>query len=276
MSNKIHSLAGGNIARIVAVGLFAFLGVWWAVLYFRFQSQLLSQNLIWAASYQSLAIFGAIVGLYISKKWGGFNSVIGRAILFFALGLIAQVFGQTIFSYYNLILKVEIPYPSLADVGYFGSIPLYIYGVILLGRSSGVKVSLKSFGNKIQAVLIPAVILCASYWAFLSGYEFDWTDPLRIFLDFGYPLGQAVYVSLALLVFLLSHGVLGGMMKPKIFGILIALFIQYVADYNFLYQAMHQTWTNGGYGDFIYLGAYFAMTLGLISLGSVWNKIKES
>ncbi len=276
MPDKIHSFASGRTANVIAIGLFSLLAIWWAVLFFGFRSGLLPQNLIWAASYQSLAIFGAIVGLYISQKWGGFSSIIGRAILFFSLGLVAQIFGQTVFSYYNLILKIEVPYPSLADIGYFGSIPLYVYGVILLGRASGVKVSLKSINSKIQAVLIPAVILGASYWAFLKGYEFDWTSPLRIFLDFGYPLGQAIYVSLALLVFLLSHGVLGGMMKPKILSILVALVIQYIADYNFLYQALHQTWINGGYGDLIYLVAYFAMALGLISLGSVWDKIKES
>lgn len=275
MIDRISYLIGDSLARKIALALYVILAVWWGILFFWFQSELAGQNLIWGASYQLLAILGLILGWNISRRWGGAKSVMGRALLLFALGLGAQVFGQTVFSFYNLVLKVGIPYPSLADVGYFGSIPLYIYGTVLIGRASGLKVSLRLFSGKIQAVLVPLAILAASYAVFLTGYEFDWSDPIRIFLDLGYPFGQAIYISLALLVFLLSRGVLGGMMRPKVLYILIALFIQYIADFNFLYQATHETWVNGGYGDFIYLTAYFAMALGLISFGSVFNRIKE-
>ena len=87
-----------------------------------------------------------------------------------------------------------------------------------------------------------------------------------MFLDFGYPLGQALYVSLALLTYLLSTKTLGGIMKNKVLLILFALAVQYAADYNFLSQAYAETWRNGGYGDAIYLLAYFLMALGLIQL----------
>ena len=111
---------------------------------------------------------------------------------------------------------------------------------------------------------------------FLKNYEFDWSNLLKVFLDFGYPLGQAFYVSLALLTFLLSKEFLGGLMKPKVLIILFALAVQYMADYNFLTQVNNGTWINGGYGDYIYLLAYFLMTIALINLGSVFEKIQES
>src|SRR6185369_3281343 len=110
--------------------------------------------------------------------------------------------------------------------------------------------------------------LIASYMIFLQGYEFDWSNPLRVFLDFGYPLGQAFYVSLAILVFILSKNFLGGLMRPKVLLILLAIAVQYIADYNFLYQAYNETWVNGGYGDYIYLISYFLMTFALINLGT--------
>jgi hypothetical protein len=190
----------------------------------------------------------------------------GRAILAFAIGLLLQTFGQTVFSFYNLVSQVEIPYPSLADLGFFGSIPLYVYGTLMLAKASGVNVSLKTFSSKIQAIVIPLVLLGFSYSLFLRGYEFDWSSPLRVFLDFGYPLGQAFYVSLALLAYLLTKKTLGGIMKNKVLFILIALVVQYVADYNFLTQAYAGTWQNGGYGDLIYLTAYLFMAIGLIQL----------
>ena len=104
---------------------------------------------------------------------------------------------------------------------------------------------------------------------FLQKYEFDWGQPLKIFLDFGYPFGQAIYVSLALLTYTLSKSVLGGIMKKKILFILFAFLMQYVADYNFLFQSSRGTWANGGYGDFLYFLAYFLMTLGLLNLQNI-------
>ena len=184
-----------------------------------------------------------------------------------------QALGQSVFSFYNLFLHVDIPYPSFADIGFFLSIPAYIYGVILLGAASGVSY-FKSFRHKIFVILIPVTMAFFSYHFFLRGYVFDWSAPLKIFLDFGYPFGQALYISLAVVVYIFSLKFLGGVLRRSILLILTALVIQYVADYNFLYQAINQSWVNGAYGDYIYAVSYFSMAFGLISLGSMFEKIR--
>src|SRR6185503_7492659 len=119
------------------------------------------------------ALWGALWGLYLSKLWGGYKSVIGRASLIFALGLLAQAFGQNVYNYLYATQGFDIqpPYPGLGDVGFFGSVILYIYGAILLARAAGVSVSLKSFASKIQAIIIPLILLVGSYMLFLHGYE---------------------------------------------------------------------------------------------------------
>lgn len=246
--------------------VFGGLTAWWTILqYLGFEEISEFRNLVWAATYQIVALLGGLWGLMIAyRSWGGPQSVVGRAVMAFGIGLLLQVFGQSTFSFYNLFLGVDIPYPSLADIGFFGSIPLYIYGAVLLARASGVVVSLHSYASKIQAALIPLVMLVFSYSSFLRGYEFDWSAPLRVLLDFGYPFGQAIYVSIAILAYLLSRKILGGAMKERVLFILLALFIQYLADYNFLYQAIQETWQNGSYGDYIYLVAYFLLALGLL------------
>jgi len=264
-----------SIARKWSIFLFIVLSVWWVIIALILKNEHIYANLIWGASYQLMAITGVVFGLLISRVWGGFKSVMGKTIIFFSFGLLLQVFGQSVFSFYNLILGVEVPYPSLADIGYFFSIPVYIYATFLLAKASGAGLSLKSVSKKIQALIIPIILLGASYAVFLNGYEFDWTDPLRTLLDFGYPLGQAFYVSLALLTYVLSKKVLGGFMKPKVLIILLALAVQYIADYNFLLQAYNETWVNGGYGDYIYLLSYLLMTFALINLGSVFEKIRK-
>ena len=261
-----HFIKQDKTAQILFV-LFFLLTAWWVELQIiGHGDENIQKDLLWGVSYQIIAFIGGIAGLILSKSWGSVKSVMGRATLCFALGLLFQTFGQSVFSYYNLALKIEVPYPSIADIGFFGSIPLYIYGIILLAKLSGVAVSLKSFLNKIQAILIPLVMLIFSYFFFLRDYQFDWSNPLKIFLDFGYPLGQAIYVSIAILTYVLSKGVLGGVMKPKILFLVFALIIQYLADYNFLLQAANSTWQNGGYGDLIYLIAYLLMALSLLQL----------
>ena len=250
--------------------IFLLLTFFWFVL----QANLLNNQLLFAHSYQKffgaiygiVALLGALWGIGTAMKWGGLRTVMGKAIIMFSLGLFAQEFGQASLSIIDYVFKIQGSYPSIGDIGFFGSIPLYILGVLYLAKASGVKIGLKSLTNKIQAIIIPIVILSVGYILFLNGYKFDWKDPLKIFLDFGYPLGQAIYISLALLTYLLSRKVLGGVMKNKILLILFALGIQFIADYTFLYQSSKGTWTVGNINDYMYLAAYFIMTLGILSL----------
>lgn len=257
----------------IATALFIVLTIWWVLLNLSGSKEQL-QNYLFGASYGLMAILGGIAGIRIAQHWGGVKSVMGKAILFLSFGLLAEEFGQLVFSYYNIFAYVHVPYPSIADIGFFGNIPLYVIGIILLGEASGVHFSFNKLSSKIQAVLIPAILLIVSYTFFLQKYEFDWSNPLKVFLDFGYPLGQAFYVSLAFVTYSLSSGILGGIMKNKILFLLFAFVIQYLADYNFLFQSSNGTWLNGGYGDYLYLLAYFVMTLGIIQLNTVLKKIR--
>ena len=269
--NIEHNLDQQRLWRNTVVCIFVCLGAWWWFVFFREHSADLQQNLWWAASYQILAIFGSACGYVSFKRWGGFKSTLGKSIFFFATGLALQALGQSVFSFYNLFLRVDVPYPSFADVGFFLSIPAYIYGVVLLGSACGVSY-FKSWLHKTLVVLIPVAMVIFSYRFFLEGYVFDWSHSLRIFLDFGYPFGQALYISLAVVVYIFSRRFLGGVLRRSILLILTALVIQYSADYNFLYQAAQSSWINGGYGDFIYTVSYFAM--GLISLGSMFERVR--
>lgn len=230
---------------------------------------------IWAASYQIIAWVGAILGFYISGIWGGWKSLVGRANLAFAVGLLAQSFGQSVFSYF-FYKGIDIPYPSVADIGFFGSIPFYIYGAFLLVRFYNSSRRLRSVKNLVMAFIIPIGMLIFSYFVFLQGYTFDWTQPLKVFLDFGYPLGQSIYVSLAILAFLLSISNLGGIMKKPTLLFIFSLVLQYIADYTFLYTSNNGTFVGGGIDDYLYLLAYFLMAVSLIQLGTAFYKIKNT
>ena len=249
----------------IAIFVFLFYTAWWVILFVAQTSDPTFSELF-SDTYGITALIGCFIGLGVSARWGGLKSKMGRAVGAFALGLAAQAFGQFIYTFYFLTQGIEAAYPSLGDVGYFGSIPLYIYGVMLLASASGIRFSLKKMHNALFAIVIPLVLLAASYYSFLQGYEFDFEEPIRVFLDFAYPLGQAIYISLALVTLVVSRKILGGVMRRKIFFILIALVLQYSADYLFLYQQIQETWVAGGVSDYLYLVSYFVMTMALFNI----------
>lgn len=254
----------------VAVVIFLLLTLWWFISPKgeRFFGD-------YGSVYGIMALWGGIWGVVISLKWGGFKSVMGRSIFFFSLGLFAQVFGQLAYAYLAFYQHIEVPYPSIGDIGYFGSIPLYILAVIFLAQAAGVKVGLKSITSLVLAILIPLAMLAVGYFLFLQGYQLNWSDSVKTFLDFGYPFGQAIYISLAILTFLLTKGVLGGVMKSKVLTILFALVIQFAADYTFLYQSSRGIWKVGEINDYMYLVAYFVMAMSLFQLQTIISKLQN-
>jgi hypothetical protein len=276
MNQGKHLIVKSPVA-IVTFILFAVFAVWWWLLSpFEATSPFPQSRTIWSVTYQLVALWGGINGLIISMKWGGFRSLVGRAVLALSFGLLLQVFGQAVYSYYLLKLGIDAPYPSLGDVGFFGSVLAYIFGAFLFIKASGANVSMRANHNLLLGLILPFIILFLSYYIFLQDYVFDWSNPLQVFLDFGYPLGQALYVSLAAVALLMSRKTLGGLMRIPILALLLALIVQYLADFNFLYQFSHDSFYAGGYGDFIYLLAYFLMAGGLIRLDLAFKQARES
>lgn len=261
-----------NHLTLIACSIFVFFSAWWVVLQFTTEPDSIVREWF-SATYCIMALFGSVIGIKIAKEWGGWKSLIGRGMLMLSFGLLAQVFGQVTYSLYTLLFHVEVPYPSVGDIGYFGMIPIYIYAVWLFGKALGGNISMRSFKNKLQAIILPILLLAGSYWIFLRNYTFDWDHPLTVFLDWVYPLGPAVFISLAILVFLFSRKYLGGIMRTAILLVLFALLLQYIADFVFLYTVNNETWTTAAYNDYQYFIAYFVMTLAIIRFNVAFEKI---
>jgi len=223
--------------------------------------------------YGLIALWGGIWGLLISRHWGGMNSLIGKALIMLSLGLFAQEFGQIAYTYYIFVLKIDVPYPSIGDIGFFGTIPFYIYAAILIAKAAGVKFSLQSYTNKLQAIIVPLIVLGFAYFTILRNYPIDLSDPVGTFLNFGYPTGQAIYISIALLAYSLTRNILGGVMKPKILLIIFAFFAQFLADYLFIY--FHNNYYPGSILDYMYVIAYFLMSFGIMHFQTVLDKLRS-
>lgn len=257
----------------ISAGLLSLFTVWWAALHL-FDLPY-GFTIAWAVSYQITALFGSIVGFLIARKWGGFQSTMGRAILMFSFGLLCQWFAQAAGNYYVWYIGT-VPYPSLSDIGAFGALIFYALGVIFLAKTSGAHLSLRSYRGKLIAALVPLLFLSASFAFFVRSHEYDWSQPLITFLDIGYPLGEAFYVSMAILAYLLSQKVLGGVMKVPTLFFIAALITEFIADFLFLYHARSGDFVVGGFNDYLFVVAYSLMAISLIQLGVVSRWIKET
>ena len=142
-------------------------------------------------------------------------------------------------------------------------------------KASGIKMGLRSFFGKIQAIVIPLIMVGVAYFLFFKDIPLDFSDPLRTFLDFGYPGFEIIAISIAILTYSLSRNILGGVMRPQILFIIFALIFQYITDYTFLYQVGVETYYNGGVVDLLYTTSFTIMALVIINLNSTYEKIKN-
>jgi len=142
---------------------------------------------------------------------------------------------------------IDVPYPSWADAAYFGSALSFVVGAYFLAKSVGFGIGPKSKRFSIVPIVVPIVIIGISAFVFLYNHQYDTSQPLTVFLDFGYPVVEAIYISLALIAYLSSAKLLGGLMKSAILILIVGLIVQYCADFSFLYGSSRGTFILGGF-----------------------------
>lgn len=242
---------------------FFLLFLWWGSIYISGSTDG-DANHAFGFIYGGFSIIGAVAGFFTAGLWGGKKSYLGRAVLALSLGLLCQGFGQYSFWVYNYYLHIAVPYPGIPDIGFFGTIICYFYAALQLGKVSGVKYTKETIRAYPYVIVIPIIMLAAAYLLFLNAYEFDLSHPLKSFLDYGYPLGQAMYISIALMVYALSRKLLGGILRSRIVFLLLAFAAQFVCDYVFIYFAAD--YFPASFIDLFYLISYATMTIAILNI----------
>jgi len=251
--------------------LFGIFTIYWIILHTQRVS--ISFNYAFGDSYFVIPLWGSLWGFFISKKWGGMNSIIGKTLAFFSLGLFFQTIGQVIYSSYDFLFNIQVPYPSLGDIFYFGCIFIYCYAIYLLAKLSGIKVNMKIIRNHKIPFILSLIFLTVCLGLLLQDYVFFGSNPLKIFLDFSYPVGDWLYTFFALLIWLNLKNKKGSTMKNKVLFFFVALLLQFLSDYVFVYQANNNTWQVGNLNDYMYLSSYLLMTLAILRFDFHLSKI---
>lgn len=227
-------------------------------------------------------LFGGLIGMIRSKIWGRFQSVLGKAVFFFSLGLFCWGFGELIWSYYNFFESEPAPYPSIADIGFAPSIFFWIVGTWFLAKAAGASFAFrKNRWAKAVAAIVPILLAGIAYYMLVEVARDgvlvpEGETPLKVLLDISYPLGDFLALTFALVVFMLSSKYLGGYYRWPIASILVGLAVMYFGDFSFSYTTTTGTFYNANWGDLLLASGNFLMTVGILGFVTTPPQLKSN
>lgn len=239
---------------------------WWISIFIRglVDSQ---ENYYFGFALGVFTIILGIIGFLKSKAWGSFESYIGKVVIFLSLGFMFWGIGSIIIAYYNIFLSQAYPYPSIADLFYIISWPLWLVAISYLSKAIGIKLQFKTFKNKLISFLVFIVTILISYYLLFplarGGFYIQTDDLLRLFFDFAYPLGDMLIITSSILLFVSSINYLGGLFKYPILFIIFGFFLNYTSDILFSYFNTVGIYHVGGWIDMLYLITFFSLGLGV-------------
>jgi diguanylate cyclase len=262
-----------NIYQKVAVSFMAVVVALWGYLFLTNTTEG-NLNYLFSFLFGLTPLIGGAIAMVQSRVWGGVKSAVGRAVFFIGLGVFCWGVGEAIWSYYNFVLAVPAPYPSLADIGFAPSIFFYGLGAIYLSRATGARYGLRNPLAKIFVFIAPFAVLALSYYlqvVVARGGVFipEGDTDLKFLLDIVYPLGDFVGLTIAVIVSGLSFKYLGGRYLPDIIAILLGLAVMYVGDVIFAYTTSVGTYYNGSFGDLILATGTFLLTYGALGFSQL-------
>lgn len=231
--------------------------VWNAALYLLPEKDTI-WNYLFNICYATLFLYGFFIGIYSTRVLGIKNSL-GKALLFLGLGTGAYALATYIWVYYNIVLHVEVPFPSVADVFFLLLAPFMAIGcwnlLVILRSQVGKRYIFESVGIFIAA--------CVIIFGFVYKLEIARNLPvLTNLVNIFYPVGDVVLISLAFIIWRAG----GGKIHRGIVILVVGLLLQTIADSLFTYQTSTETYWNGGTADAAWALAGFVFSLAMINL----------
>ena len=172
----------------------------------------------------------------------------------------AWAVGEALWSYYDLVKGVQVPFPSLADAGFLAAIPLACAGLLLFPSSH------QRTAHRVQGLLdgcIIATALLFASWATILGplYRSHQGSVLKQVISLAYPMSDVVLVSLV--VILIARA---GRREWISLGLVMTGVVAFaVADSSFAYLTEVNNYGSGNFLDTGWVAGYL-----LIGLGALW------
>jgi diguanylate cyclase (GGDEF)-like protein len=168
-----------------------------------------------------------------------------------AAGLAVWAASEALWSFYELILNQNVPFPSIADIGYLGAVPLLLAGVVLLGSGSRIVTGLRTTLDGIAIVLAGSVLVW--HEILLPMYSDSTATGVEKVVGGAYPLGDLVlFFGLVLLLSRNRGGRAGAVLWLFSGGMAMML----TADIAFAYLSLSDSYVSGSTIDLGWIYGY--------------------
>lgn len=214
------------------------------------------------AFYPFIAGAAVIVSAFALRKyWKNLGDKFSRIWLGFTLGMIFWFLGELGWAIYALLLNIELPYPSIADVAWLvGYFPLLI-ALYYYMRTFRSVVSMKMFA--VAAVVIGIVSL--GIFAFLVSPILETAAEeaiISLAIDIAYPALDIALLYFSLLDLLIF---VKGRMASAWLLISSAILMNVIGDIFFSYAMLKGTYYNGHFSELFFAWGYILFALAFYS-----------
>lgn len=197
----------------------------------------------------------------LRKYWSNFGSRLSKIWLCFALGMLLWFLGEFGWAVYTMVLNVEIPYPSMADVFWLsGYIPLFIallLYVLLLKPAISTKMFFGAIGIVAGISVMVSSVLLVPVIADVMQLDF-----VALSISLAYPILD-LFLFLAAIIGLLVFTVtrLKGRIGRAWHLMNAAILLNVLGDMTFSYFIMNGTYYNGHPQELLFHWGYLLFAL---------------
>ena len=205
--------------------------------------------------FEAFAAF-AVSALVFKAQNGPRLGSMSHVYLSYSLGLFFWVLGESAWTLYSILLRVAVPFPSIADLFWLvGYIPLLL---ALLMQAWPFR---EWFTLRKQIVLGLGMFAMAALM--LSGtvpfVAQQYRDSLALVVGVAYPVLDTVLLSVAIPVFILFRR--GTYWRPMLF-VLVGIVLQLTGDLLFAQSALSGSYYPGSPSDLVFDFSYLMLALG--------------
>jgi len=233
-------------------------------------------NREFSASAISLAALISVgAGIYATRVYG-LKSYNGKAFLLITIGLFFWFIGELAWLYYQLVLNIDYPFPSIADLFYILAYPLFLAGIIIKMKKSEINSTQK---NKNLVLSLAMIVFVASFYLIAKATFEAGLDFWETFFNFAYNIGDSILLTLSFFIaFLVMQYKEGKLFRPWLIFI-VALLAMFLGDaLFFLYPFEYEQGDNWYYvlSEMSFVLSYLLFSASLFCIGSLTKDVRES
>lgn len=186
------------------------------------------------------------------------KSAIGRMLLFTGIALTLNGLANVVWAYYNLVLKVSVPYPSLADLFFLPYYPAIATAFIFLLIMVKPAMTKQRIAEVVGFFIMSFTLIYLLIRPEIPVQRMTVTN----ILDITYPLGDVIMLTLALLGFRLA----GEKIRSILLLFIGSMMIDVGADILFSYTTKSGYYFNGSFIDLLYVFSAWLLLCGTLSI----------